>query len=518
MSELRPRAASTAVLVAVVAAAGVLTGTSAQAVAGAPASDASYAFTAKLDIGDGDQKRSCSGALVSPQWVATASSCFADDPAQPGAVGAGRPKLKTVATVGRADLSGTGGVVSEVVELVPREGRDLVMARLASPVTGVNPVALATTAPAPGEELRVAGYGRTKEAWLPNNLHTAAFTVTTVASTSLDIDGKSATDAICKGDTGGPTFREKGGKAELVAVNSRSWQGGCFGESETRTGAVATRLDDVNSWIQKTRLTNELPTVTDVMTSADFNGDGRTDIAAVLTDGSLHAFYAGPDGTLEYGRNLWKDNGWKTVKKIIGGDFNGDGKADIAAITGAKALLLYPGTSNTGTLGESRKMWHDNSWTGDLPVTRFKSDTSGRDALAVQAADGGLLAYTSRPDGVLTSTTRQLWPDKTWTKKVVAGGDFNQDGWDDIVALATDGNLHLYKGNAKGTLDAASSLWPDKSWAGMKAVHVGDVNGDGKSDLIGRQTTSNNFFWYAGDGSGNLALGKTMWPTVSTTS
>ncbi|MFD0278607.1 trypsin-like serine protease [Kitasatospora sp. NPDC127111] len=222
------------------------------AVAGDTVPNGDYTFTTKLDIGDG--QRSCTGALVDPYWVLTASSCFADDPAQPLALAAGAPKLKTVATVGRTDLNTTAGFVTEVSELVPRADRDLVLAKLAKPAQGIPTVGLGA-APAAGETLTVTGYGRTKSEWVPTALHTASFTVQSAAATTVSVSGKTAgKDAICKGDAGGPALRAVGGKVELAAVNSRSWQGGCFGSTETRTGAEESRVDDLASWLFDTRL------------------------------------------------------------------------------------------------------------------------------------------------------------------------------------------------------------------------------------------------------------------------
>ncbi|MFD0526027.1 trypsin-like serine protease [Kitasatospora arboriphila] len=136
-------------------------------------------FAAKLAIGT--DKRSCTGALVDPLWVITAASCFTDTPDQASALAPGAPKDKTTATIGRGDLTSTTGQVRDVVKLVPRTDRDLVLARLATPVTDITPISLSTTAPITGEDLQSIGFGRTKTEWVPTKSHTATFTVDTTA-------------------------------------------------------------------------------------------------------------------------------------------------------------------------------------------------------------------------------------------------------------------------------------------------------------------------------------------------
>ncbi|MBQ1047597.1 trypsin-like serine protease [Micromonospora sp. C51] len=243
----RPGAAVAAVAVT----AGLLGGGPAHALAGAePVPDGTYGFSAKVTVGDwlSGNVNSCSGALVDPGWVLTAKSCFTEGAAP---VTAGAPSHPTTVVVGRTDLTGNAGHLLTATSIIPHPERDLALVRLSQAATDVTPVALASATPAAGETLTVTGYGRTATEWVPDRLHQASFAVEDVTATSVGLIGASPGAAICKGDAGGPVFRDDAGTPELVAVNSTSWQKGCLGETETRDGATATRVDDLGAWISE---------------------------------------------------------------------------------------------------------------------------------------------------------------------------------------------------------------------------------------------------------------------------
>ncbi|MEV7579196.1 trypsin-like serine protease [Streptomyces erythrochromogenes] len=240
MPETRPLPTRTTglLMTATAVAASLVSAAPAQAVTGPEAPAGRYAFTAALVVGNETNGRGCSAVLVDPRWVLTAASCLASTPGKP--VAAGKPAQKTTATF--------AGQARDVVEVsASAADRDLVLGRLASPVTDVVPVRQAAATPAAGTELTAAGFGRTTTEWVPGKLHTGTFTANSSDATSLSITGKGA-DALCKGDTGGPLLNAAG---ELVGINSRSWQGGCLGSpaAETRTGATAARTDDLAAWI-----------------------------------------------------------------------------------------------------------------------------------------------------------------------------------------------------------------------------------------------------------------------------
>lgn len=232
-----PGRAGIALAVAVVA--GVVSAVPASAVTGgSPAAEGAYTFATKIEVGG---VHGCSGALVAPQWVVTAASCFPENGTQ-----AGPPKLASKAIVGRR---GTAGAERAIVDLLFRTDRNVALAKLAAPVTDVTPVAIGTAAPAQNERLRVAGYGRTATEWVPDKLHTVPVAVQSVTATTLAVLGDPATATTCQGDAGGPLLRERDGVVELAGLHHASWQAGCLGSNETRQGTVETRVDDIAGWI-----------------------------------------------------------------------------------------------------------------------------------------------------------------------------------------------------------------------------------------------------------------------------
>ncbi|MGN5392413.1 trypsin-like serine protease [Streptomyces sp. JL7001] len=215
--------------------------------------EATHPSAVRLQLGGETDSRTCTGTLVDRFWVMTAASCFATIPGTP--VAAGKPTLKTTVALGN-------GRAIDITELVPRTDRDAALVRLATPVVDITPAQFAASAPALNTELTAAGFGRTKTEWAPDKLHTGAFSVNSTEATTITITGK-GTDAICKGDTGGPLLNEAG---KLVGVNSRSWQGGCLGTAatEARTEAISTRVDDLTDWVQQTLLATTTVSVKNV--------------------------------------------------------------------------------------------------------------------------------------------------------------------------------------------------------------------------------------------------------------
>ncbi|WP_329485036.1 trypsin-like serine protease [Kitasatospora sp. NBC_01246] len=439
------------------------------ATAGDPASNGSYAYTARVAIGD--NIRACTGALVDRKWIITAASCFADDPAQPQNLAAGAPKWRTTTTVGRTDLTTGAGQQADIVELVPRQDRDLVMARLATPVDGIATLPLATTAPTSGQSLLMPAYGRTRTEWVPNKLHTGTFTLDTARPTAIDTTGVNGS-AVCKGDTGAPLLRETNGKAELVAIASRSWQGGCLGETETRTGASSTRTDDLASWVKELRLrtadvqagthvqvvgANDTlwDTVVGPRTGGSWSPVTSGTLAAVDTvaiGDTLHIFVVGSDGHV-YTRDGKVGGTWTPWGEVPGG------AAGVSGIT-ATARGTMVGLQIIGSDGSLYSTGVDYA-AGYWRPSWDRVDTNNLKAItSATTANGAVHVFAVNEDRRVYTRDNNL--DGSWT----AWGEIpgNAVGVEDITASARGNIVDLQIIGAEGSLYTTNGNFDAGHW------------------------------------------------------
>ena len=247
----------------------------------------------------------------------------------------------------------------------------------------------------------------------------------------------------------------------------------------------------------------------------DFNGDGKADLA-VADQGSSNVFVLLGNGAGGFAAakgspfNTEGDNPWS----VAVGDFNGDGKPDLAiantefglAVHGTVAVLLNDGAGGfTAAQGSPFPA-------GASPIcvavgginqngeARFLATANDDDATVTVLLNNGMGFFTAAPGSPFVVG---LFP---WSVTV---GDFNGDGQSDLaVTNRGDNTVTVLLSNGLGGFTVApGSPFPVGLYP--YSVAVGDFNGDGKADLAVTNAGDNTVTVLLGNGAGGFtaALG-----------
>ncbi|RAN94385.1 hypothetical protein GAR05_04907 [Micromonospora saelicesensis] len=220
--------------------------------------------------------------------------------------------------------------------------------------------------------------------------------------------------------------------------------------------------------------------------TGDVNGDGRDDVVTFAHSNTGDVYVALSTGT-SFGAGLkWHD--WFAPGAEIGavGDVNGDGRDDIVAFTHNPAGDVYVALS-TGTGFGAALKWHEFfSPFGEFPALGDVNG-DGRD---------DLITFTQGPATasdviVALSNGSSFGAAQKWHDLFAVGaelprvGDVNGDGRDDIVTFTCDPNADVYVATSTGTGFAGTTVkWHDYFCLAGEFPYLGDANGDGTDDLI----------------------------------
>ncbi|MGW4851649.1 trypsin-like serine protease [Streptomyces sp. NPDC004288] len=142
------------------------------------------------------------------------------------------------------------------------------------------------------------------------------------------------------------------------------------------------------------------------ITAGDFTGDGIADLMAVWPDGTLHLYRGKGDGTVDAQTPIaLGGNTWGTLKQLTAADYNGDGVADLMAVWDTGTLHFYQGRGD-GTLNAQVPVSTGlATWTSVLQLVGGDYNGDGRADLLAIWEDGSLHSYIGKGDGQLQPQT-----------------------------------------------------------------------------------------------------------------
>ncbi|GAA3025954.1 FG-GAP-like repeat-containing protein [Kitasatospora albolonga] len=246
--------------------------------------------------------------------------------------------------------------------------------------------------------------------------------------------------------------------------------------------------------------------------AGDFNGDGKQDVAGIDANNDLRLYTGDGAGHVGGGSPMLGTGGaWSGFKLIAAGDFNGDGKQDVAGIDANNSLKLYVGNGAGTVSGGSAMLGGNGAWAGFKAITAGDFNGDGKQDIAGIDANDSLKLYAGNGAGQLSEVGAMLGGNGTWAGfKAITAGDFNGDGKRDVAGIDANNDLKLYTGNGAGQLGGGSlMLGSGGAWANFHAVMGADFNGDGKQDIAGIDA-NNDLKLYTGNGAGQLGGGSVM--------
>jgi hypothetical protein len=186
---------------------------------------------------------------------------------------------------------------------------------------------------------------------------------------------------------------------------------------------------------------------------ADFDGDGRKEVAALNVAGDglwSHRNTSTPGHpSVSAGQSL--TTGWGVVNSMTAADFDGDGRDDIVGRFGDN-LAVWLSTSTGGTFSFTYRGlgtgWDNYSQL--LPLGDFNGDGK-KDVAALNGSGDGLWIHrnTSTPGNPSVGAGQSV--SAGWAVvDTVMTGDYDGDGKDDIIGRH-DGTLAVWRSTSTGT-------------------------------------------------------------------
>jgi FG-GAP-like repeat/Subtilase family/Peptidase inhibitor I9 len=244
-------------------------------------------------------------------------------------------------------------------------------------------------------------------------------------------------------------------------------------------------------------------------TESDTDADCRPDLITLDSSGAADVFggaasgfdTAHPGTSLELDPALLDDTGEYMVDAA---DVTGDGRADLVGVKAGGKISVYPGASDRSFGAAKTSLGITLSWNGGPYEPIAVADVTGDGhadfitAWSKGATNNQLIVFPGRSDGsfggagegLKSSLSGQIDSALLDQKGdyFLDAADVNGDGKPDLVSLNTNGSAYVFAGKGDGSFNSpakAATVDPiTDDGKGAEPVGLGDVNGDGRADLL----------------------------------
>ncbi len=226
----------------------------------------------------------------------------------------------------------------------------------------------------------------------------------------------------------------------------------------------------------------------EVAETGDFNGDGLDDLitffrseygGALSGDAYVSLNEGGSFGT----RTLWHPFFGINDETLRIGDFNGDGRDDIATFLHGTSGVVYVALSNGSSFGASSIWIRDFAEGKGVPhVGDFDGD--GRDDIVSHDPTSGEVRV-ALSDGSRAFGVARIWRDGFGVDRVVVG-DYDGDGRDDLAGFQARGTVtgDVLVAKSKGDEFGNEEFWAELvPFSESAEVMAGPFSGSGGDDL-----------------------------------
>jgi hypothetical protein len=232
---------------------------------------------------------------------------------------------------------------------------------------------------------------------------------------------------------------------------------------------------------------------------ADFNGDGKPDLAVTNSVGNnVTALLGNGDGSFQTRIDYPVSND-NNPHAVAVQDFNGDGKPDLAVVNyGENTISIFLGKGD-GSF-DAAVDYNTGKQTSPYAIAAGDFNGDGKPDLAVADYNNNTVAIlVGNGDGTFQSPT---YLPVSANPCSVAVGDFNGDGKLDLVVTDFNNNtVSVLLGNGDGTFKTHVDY---KTGNKPIAVAVADFNRDGNLDMVVVNESDNSAGVMLGNGDGTF--------------